>query len=193
MVPDRGIFVVLPLPNGVFRIISSRVDAPDTTADPTLAEVQALADTFSAKPIVLTDPVWLARFRLHHRQADRYRRGPLLIAGDAAHIHSPAGGQGMNTGIQDAFNLAWKLGLVIHDRSPASLLDSYNEEREPVAKMVLNLTDRLTRMATLQSPFGQQLRDALGVGDTAAQIAIARGIDPGVIVDPDYYGTLGHI
>jgi 2-polyprenyl-6-methoxyphenol hydroxylase-like FAD-dependent oxidoreductase len=67
----------------------------------------------------------------------------------------------MNTGIQDAFNLAWKMGLTIHGRSPASLLDTYNEEREPVAKMVLNLTDRLTRMATLQNPLGQQLRDAL--------------------------------
>ncbi|HEY2368139.1 MAG TPA: FAD-dependent monooxygenase, partial [Polyangiaceae bacterium] len=139
---DRGIFVVLPLTNGVYRIISSRVDrhwrspsaidAPDTTADPTLPEVQALADTFSSKPIVLTDPVWLARFRLHHRQADRYRRGPLLLAGDAAHIHSPAGGQGMNTGIQDAANLAWKLAMVCRNDAPETLLDSYDEERHPV-------------------------------------------------------------
>jgi hypothetical protein len=67
----------------------------------------------------------------------------------------------MNTGIQDAFNLAWKMGLVFHGHSPGSLLDTYNEEREPVAKMVLNLTDRLTRMATLQNPVGQQLRNAL--------------------------------
>ena len=76
--------------------------------------------------------------------------GRIFLAGDSAHIHSPAGGQGMNTGIQDAVNLAWKLALVVHRKSSASLLDSYNEEREPVAKMVLGLTDRLTRMATLQ-------------------------------------------
>ena len=67
----------------------------------------------------------------------------------------------MNTGIQDAFNLAWKVALVVHRKAPASLLNSYNEEREPVAKMVLDLTDRLTRMATLQSTLGQQLRNAL--------------------------------
>jgi len=109
----------------------------------------------------LSDPAWLSRFHISHRKIREFRFGRVFLAGDSAHIHSPAGGQGMNTGIQDAFNLAWKIGLTIHGRSPVSLLDTYNEEREPVAKMVLNLTDRLTRMATLQNPFGQQLRNAL--------------------------------
>ena len=145
---DRGIFVVLPLGEGVFRIIASRTDAPDTTADPTLAEVQALADSFSAQPLVLEDPIWLARFRLHHRQADRYRRGPLFLAGDAAHIHSPAGGQGMNTGIQDAANLGWKLALVCRDEAPAALLDTYDEERHPVGRQLLRTTDRLFSLNT---------------------------------------------
>ncbi len=156
---DRGIFVVLPLTNGVYRIISSRVDAPDTTADPTLPEVQALADTFTSKPIVLTDPVWLARFRLHHRQADRYRRGPLLLAGDAAHIHSPAGGQGMNTGIQDAANLAWKLALVCRNEAPQTLLDSYDEERHPVGRQLLRTTDRLFSLNTTADAWAKALRN----------------------------------
>lgn len=109
----------------------------------------------------LTDPVWLSRFHISHRKIQDFRVGSVFLAGDSAHIHSPAGGQGMNTGIQDAVNLAWKLALVVRRKSPVSLLNSYTEEREPVAKMVLDLTDRLTRMSTLQGPLGQQLRNAL--------------------------------
>jgi 2-polyprenyl-6-methoxyphenol hydroxylase-like FAD-dependent oxidoreductase len=156
---DRGVFVLLPMKDGVYRIISSRVDAPDTTADPTLSEVQALADTFSSRPVELTDPIWLARFRLHHRQADRYRRGPLLLAGDAAHIHSPAGGQGMNTGIQDAANLAWKLALVCRGDAPATLLDSYDEERHPVGRQLLRTTDRLFSLNTTSDGWTKALRN----------------------------------
>jgi hypothetical protein len=103
----------------------------------------------------------MSRFRISHRKIPDFRVGRIFLAGDSAHIHSPAGGQGMNTGIQDAMNLAWKLALVVHKKSPDSLLDSYNEEREPVAKMVLSLTDRLTRLACLHGALSQQLRDAL--------------------------------
>ena len=85
----------------------------------------------------------------------------VFLAGDAAHIHSPAGGQGMNTGIQDAFNLAWKLALVVRGRAPAQLLASYQIEREPVARGVLNLTDRITRMATVRNSVAQSVRDFL--------------------------------
>ncbi len=126
-----------------------------------LDEIQAIVDSRTDSGIGLTDPTWLSRFHLSHRKIPDFRVGRVFLAGDSAHIHSPAGGQGMNTGIQDACNLAWKLALVVHHKSPDSLLDSYNQEREPVAKMVLSLTDRLTRMATLQGAFGQQVRDAL--------------------------------
>ena len=97
--------------------------------------------SWKAEPIPglrLTDPVWLSRFRISHRKISDFRVGRVFLAGDSAHIHSPAGGQGMNTGIQDACNLAWKLALVVQKKSPDSLLNSYNEEREPVAKMVLS-------------------------------------------------------
>jgi len=160
---EEGIVGFFPFRPERCRVIASVGDRSENAKapEPQLAEVQELVDHRACGDIQLSDPVWLSRFHISHRKIREFRNGRVFLAGDSAHIHSPAGGQGMNTGIQDAFNLAWKLGLVIHDRSPASLLDSYNEEREPVAKMVLNLTDRLTRMATLQSPFGQQLRDAL--------------------------------
>jgi 2-polyprenyl-6-methoxyphenol hydroxylase-like FAD-dependent oxidoreductase len=160
---EDGIVGVFPFRSERCRVIAS-VGGKNENAkasEPELAEVQELVDHRTSGAIQLSDPVWLSRFHISHRKIREFRYGRVFLAGDSAHIHSPAGGQGMNTGIQDAFNLAWKLGLVIHEHSPVSLLDTYNEEREPVAKMVLNLTDRLTRMATLQSPFGQQLRNAL--------------------------------
>jgi 2-polyprenyl-6-methoxyphenol hydroxylase-like FAD-dependent oxidoreductase len=80
----------------------------------------------------LRNPNWLVYFEVHHGQVPRYRFGRAFLAGDAAHIHSPAGGQGMNTGIQDAVNLAWKLALVATGRAGATLLDSYDAERYPV-------------------------------------------------------------
>lgn len=158
---DRGVFVVLPLAANVYRIISTRADAPTSIGDPSLAEVQALTDTFSASPLTLTDPVWLARFRLHHRQADRYRDGPLFLAGDAAHIHSPAGGQGMNTGIQDAANLAWKLALAVNGGAAETLLDTYHDERHPVGRHLLRTTDRLFSFNTSANVWMKSLRNLM--------------------------------
>jgi hypothetical protein len=103
-------------------------------------------------PLTFGHIAWKARFRLHHRGVSRYRAGRLFVAGDAAHIHSPAGGQGMNTGIQDAINLGWKLALVAEGHAPPSLLDSYDEERRPVGQRLLQFTDRLFSMATSSNP-----------------------------------------
>jgi 2-polyprenyl-6-methoxyphenol hydroxylase-like FAD-dependent oxidoreductase len=109
----------------------------------TLEELQRLADLTVPVPLKLRDPDWLANFRLHHRQAVRYRAGRFFLAGDAAHVHSPAGGQGMNTGLQDAWNLGWKLALAVRGIAGESLLDSYEAERQPVGKFLLRYTDRL--------------------------------------------------
>jgi len=160
---DDGIVGVFPFRSERSRVIASLGSHKGNAeeGEPRLAEVQALLDRRTCQSLRLSDPAWLSRFHISQRKIREFRFGRVFLAGDAAHIHSPAGGQGMNTGIQDAFNLAWKIGLAIHGRAPVSLLDTYNEEREPVAKMVLNLTDRLTRMATLQNPFGLQLRNAL--------------------------------
>jgi hypothetical protein len=107
-----------------------------------LAELQAIVNVPTGGSVRVHDPVWLTRFRLHHRQTAHYRAGPLFLAGDAAHIHSPVGGQGMNTGIQDAWNLGWKLALVVKGAARADLLDSYDAERWPVGRFLLRYTDR---------------------------------------------------
>ena len=100
----------------------------------------------------MRDPAWLSDFRLRHRLADRYRSGRVFLAGDAAHVHSPAGGQGMNVGIQDAVNLGWKLALVAFATAAPVLLDSYEPERRPVGRALLRFTDRLFGIATTTRP-----------------------------------------
>src|SRR5690606_20374511 len=112
----RGVLAFFPLDGDrTSRLIMMRPpDAEGPTADPTLAEMEALARQYTRRPVTLSEPLWLARFRLHHRGAGVYRLGRGFVAGDAAHIHSPAGGQGMNTGIQDAANLGWKLAAVVN-------------------------------------------------------------------------------
>ncbi|MDD5037406.1 MAG: FAD-dependent monooxygenase, partial [Methylococcaceae bacterium] len=104
-----------------------------------------------------------SHFRVHHRVADRYRAGHILIAGDAAHVHSPAGGQGMNTGIQDAFALGHALASVISGQANESLLDGYERQRRPVALRVVGFTDRMTRVATLRGHWPRALRN-LAIG-----------------------------
>jgi 2-polyprenyl-6-methoxyphenol hydroxylase-like FAD-dependent oxidoreductase len=89
---------------------------------------------------------WFSTYRIHHRAAARFHAGRCFLLGDAAHIHSPVGAQGMNTGLQDAYNLAWKLALVVQGRADAALLDSYEAERVPVARRLLNTTDRAFRL-----------------------------------------------
>jgi 2-polyprenyl-6-methoxyphenol hydroxylase-like FAD-dependent oxidoreductase len=141
--------------------------------DPTLAEIQRLTSQRAPRPVTVSDPTWLASFRCHRRSARAYRRGRVLLAGDAVHIHSPAGGQGLNTGILDAHNLAWKLALVASGRAPDALLDSYAAERRPVAEDVLRLTHALVHYGTLSHPLKRVARD-LVVPALARSAAIQR-------------------
>jgi 2-polyprenyl-6-methoxyphenol hydroxylase-like FAD-dependent oxidoreductase len=128
---------------------------------PDLAEIQQLVDQRAPEPLVASDPTWLASFHCHRRSTNTYRRGHVLLAGDAVHIHTPAGGQGMNTGITDAHNLGWKLALVAAGRAPDQLLDTYGAEREPVAEQVLGLTHTLVRFGAMTHPVKRALRDAI--------------------------------
>src|SRR6185436_12522232 len=124
------IAVFLPLRGReVSRIIAIQpyadgVESEEITgsAPATLAEVEAALRAVAKVPVTLRDPRWVTRYRLHHRGVNRYGEGRVFVAGDAAHIHSPAGGQGMNTGLQDAANLVWKLALVLKHRALAALL-----------------------------------------------------------------------
>jgi 2-polyprenyl-6-methoxyphenol hydroxylase-like FAD-dependent oxidoreductase len=155
-----GLVVVAPLPGGRFRIVATLEDAPE---HPGLGDVQALLDARGPSDggAKVTKVIWSSRFRLHHRVADHYRRGRLLIVGDAAHVHSPAGGQGMNTGLVDACLLGRVLADVVTGRKEAAYLDSYEALRRPAAKKVLGLAGRLTAMATLKSAPLRVIRNAV--------------------------------
>jgi 2-polyprenyl-6-methoxyphenol hydroxylase-like FAD-dependent oxidoreductase len=140
------VMTAIPLKGDHHRFIAVRPQRPPE-ADPTLEEMQELLQGLCPVPVRLTNPKWLTRFHLHHRGVNQYRQGRLFVAGDAAHIHSPAGGQGMNAGIQDAVNLAWKLAYVLLGRAGEHLLDSYHEERFPVGRRLLSRTDRFYSVA----------------------------------------------
>ncbi len=158
-----GILAFFPITPGRWRVIGDLGPATGSEhhADPTLEEVQAMIDHRGSPGIVLKDPVWLAAFRINERKVKQYSRGPIFLAGDAAHIHSPAGGQGMNTGMQDAFNLSWKLNLVMNGIARPSLLDSYSIERSAVGDMVLRNAGRMTEAAVARNPIVQGLRNTI--------------------------------
>lgn len=139
-------------------VMRPRADPTPATAPVDLAEVQALCDAYTEGMVRLRDPVWMTNFRLHHRAAASYRAGRIFLAGDAAHIHSPAGAQGMNTGIQDAANLAWKLAQTLNGRAPAALLDTYETERAPIGRRVLRMSDRAFTIATATNPVARLAR-----------------------------------
>jgi 2-polyprenyl-6-methoxyphenol hydroxylase-like FAD-dependent oxidoreductase len=128
---------------------------------PGIADIQALLDARgpSRSACRVTEIGWASRFRVHHRLADAYRSGPFLLMGDAAHVHSPAGGQGMNTGLVDAIVLGEALTRVIRDRAPDTVLDDYGRARRPAAQAVLSLSSRLTRIATLRSAAARLMRN----------------------------------
>jgi 2-polyprenyl-6-methoxyphenol hydroxylase-like FAD-dependent oxidoreductase len=152
--------VAFPMPGGCWRVFLPQVpNRANERPQPEMEEIERLAAQRGPAGMTLRDPTLLAAFRSHRRSTKIMRNGPLLIAGDAAHIHSPAGGQGMNTGLHDAFNLGWKLALVANRQSPRSLLDTYQEERVPIAASVLELTHYLVRLFTLESPRKRWLRD----------------------------------
>lgn len=144
-----GMVVVAPLPEGVHRIVATVENAPEQ-AD--AAWVQALLDArgFERDPMNVREVLWSSRFRVHHRIADRYLQGRVLLAGDAAHVHSPAGGQGMNAGILDAMSVAEALEQALAGN--ISALDRYSAERRPVAKKIISMAHRLTRLATVPPP-----------------------------------------
>lgn len=158
-----GILAFFPIVGDRWRVVANLGPAKDgeTHPDPTLDEINVLMARRGSPGIVMSDPVWLAAFRINERKVRDYSRGRVFLAGDAAHIHSPAGGQGMNTGMQDAFNLAWKLALVIEGAAKPSLLDSYSPERTAVGDRVLKNAGRLTEAATVSNPLLQDVRNAI--------------------------------
>ncbi|WP_286345657.1 FAD-dependent oxidoreductase [Frondihabitans sucicola] len=144
----QGLVVVAPLPGGHHRVVATVETAPE---HPDLADIAGLLDARGPGATTVREVTWSSRFRVHHRLATAYRAGPVVLAGDAAHVHSPAGGQGMNTGIQDAVDLAGTLGRALANDPDPEGLDGYEGRRRPVARSVVSLTDRMTRAATVES------------------------------------------
>jgi 2-polyprenyl-6-methoxyphenol hydroxylase-like FAD-dependent oxidoreductase len=150
-----------PIEDGMFRVVTPAAGvAEDRSVPPTLDELKQQLKVAAGTDFGVHSPRWLSRFNDATRQADRYRTGRVLLAGDAAHVHPPLGGQGLNLGIQDAFNLGWKLAAEVHGWAPEGLLDSYHTERHPVAAAVLNNTRAQAELMSLE-PGPQAVRRLL--------------------------------
>jgi 2-polyprenyl-6-methoxyphenol hydroxylase-like FAD-dependent oxidoreductase len=160
---EEGVLVVFPISLGRYRVVADiGVSKGAHLEHPTLDQVQAVIDRRGPGRLVASDPIWLSAFRINERKVGDYRSGRVFVAGDAAHVHSPAGGQGMNTGMQDAFNLAWKLALVCRNMCSDELLNSYSIERSAVGVEVLKAAGRLTAVAVLRNHAAQTVRNFLG-------------------------------
>ncbi|MET8170795.1 FAD-dependent monooxygenase [Streptomyces sp. NPDC005329] len=157
-----GMVMVGPLPGGITRLILCERGTPPRrrTGAPSYEEVVAGWKRVTGEDISHGEPIWVSSFGDATRQVTHYRRGRVLLAGDSAHIHLPAGGQGMNTSIQDAVNLGWKLAAVVRGRAPETLLDSYHDERHPVGRRLL-MNTRAQGLLFLSGAEMQPLRDVL--------------------------------
>lgn len=159
----RGFVSILPFMGEYARIFAvdfAKQDVP--MREPLeLFDLQDTLDAVLSERVALHDPRWITRFRSPSRQVPAMRQGRVLMAGDAAHSHSPAGGQGMNAGLQDAYNLAWRLALVLRGEAPDVLLDSYHEERHPVDERIQHETDRMFQSFVLTNPLLKAGRDLL--------------------------------
>jgi 2-polyprenyl-6-methoxyphenol hydroxylase-like FAD-dependent oxidoreductase len=148
------------LADGRYRLIIINVENPPPEPPMSLLEEHVARRTPGVK---ISDPVWTVSFRFHGRIVPRYREGRVFLAGDAGHIHSPVGAQGMNLGMQDAFNLAWKLALVTRGAGRAEILESYSAERRPIGQGIVQTTDaatkRLMRVMTIRSALVKAVRD----------------------------------
>ncbi|MCJ2135586.1 FAD-dependent oxidoreductase [Methylobacterium sp. J-026] len=160
---EHGFMGLFPMGGDHFRLIASNpLSAPSKDTAPSRDELQAIYDQRSPIPARFHDLTWSSWFRINSRMVPRLRIGRLFLGGDAAHIHSPAGAQGMNTGIQDMINLCWKLALVMRKEAPADLLDTYEADRLPVMRSVLSRTDSLTTTIGTENPLVRTLFNHLG-------------------------------
>ena len=151
--------IFFPVKEGVFRMFTQRKDRTNE-APPTLEEMQGYLHCTGLDRLRLYDPEWLSYFNINERVASRNRDGRVFLLGDAAHIHSPAGGQGMNTGMQDAFNLGWKLGLLLQGKGdPEMIAESYFQERHPIAETLVEETTKLLRLGVTNTPLVRLAKD----------------------------------
>ena len=173
--PPDGMFTVFPLPGTsqwrIFAVLENEAAVPPLSLE--LFE-RLFSERTGDVETTLSNPTWMSNFTINRRMVDRYRVERAFLAGDAAHVHSPFGAQGMNTGIQDACNLGWKLALVVQGEAPEQLLDTYEEERLPVARRVLAQTDTNTRVLLSDNPIMRFLRERVLTLDFVQDYAARR-------------------
>ncbi len=159
----QGFLAMIPMfASNHYRLISVRChERTRTGPEPTSVEFQELVNKLVPFKLEIKQVRWVSRFFVQCRSADHYHDERAFLVGDAAHIHSPAGGQGMNTGLQDAFNLGWKLAMVLNHQAPASLLLSYHQERKPVGDYLINSTDRFFKLMVASSWWLRILRSLI--------------------------------
>jgi len=159
ILPDKGtVFSAFPYGISQYRLSANLYQEVPRQSFSEKEVKEAVAERTYGNYIV-ESVSWISPFWIHDKLAEQMRKGSIFLAGDAAHVHSPAGGQGMNTGIQDAFNLAWKIALVIKEKAHPSLLYSYQEERYPIVKDVVTQADELTNMMLFDKSFISQLQN----------------------------------
>ena|SRR3990167_50858 len=159
---SKGILAFFVMPEST-RIIAGIGHDPDfkNVPEPSLSMIEKIIKQRTTLNFTLAEISWKSHFWIHECIANKFKVNRIFIAGDAAHVHSPAGGQGMNTGIQDAYNLAWKLAYVIKHNASSSLLDSYELERRSNAKSVVDMTANMTRLANIKNPILLSLRNVI--------------------------------
>lgn len=154
-----GVVGVVPLPQADYwRLIVTVPPEAESRDEPDLDWVEQVLQARSHHSVHLSQPIWASRFSIRQRRVDSVRRGRVLVAGDALSSHSPLGGQGMNAGLQDAYNLAWKLALVVQNRADEGLLESYGAERLPISQSLLRTTAWGTRFMMSQNPIVRPIR-----------------------------------
>jgi 2-polyprenyl-6-methoxyphenol hydroxylase-like FAD-dependent oxidoreductase len=191
---ERGMIGLTPLPSSDLWQLQSPIRPEDEASEPSLVLYQSMLDERAGSGVVtLTSATWLSVYRVNVRMVEHYRQGRVFLAGDAAHVHSPAGGQGMNTGIQDAYNLGWKLATAI-DGADDSLLDTYESERLPVARAVLDDSthkmQRTTATATGSSRHGLSAALASIADDVTTGLPVGYSDSPLTLHDPLDSATL---
>lgn len=175
------------------RLLMHSQLTPEIVADPTIEEATKMLLLHADPNAIVYEPVWMANFHINSRMTSKYREGRVFLVGDAAHIHSPVGGQGMNTGLQDAFNLVWKIAAFHRKQAPDALLDTYCTERQQVGHALLKATERASHIATLHNSFLITLRNIFArkllklpsvlkkITRAIAQIAIRYQLSPFII------------
>lgn len=160
---EDGVLAIFPMPKGRHRIYILQTLKHQLGRDPSFNDIKDAVERIAPGLCTLSKPDWMAEFKCHHRKVKNYRNkdGRVFIGGDAAHIHSPETGLGLNTGMQDSFNLAWKLAAVHHGKAPFSLLDTYDQERSYVGNQVVKLSDVTHKMTAQFSAMGSMIRSRM--------------------------------